>query len=93
MNIGTQDITISPILSPDEMDLGTLLRMDSHADTRCINKHAFIESIVEISRFDAVPFDKTIGKPVTYQSLMSYINMKTPIHFAPLFYKSTMWYI
>ena len=62
MNIGTQDITIIPILSLDEIHLGTRLGMDSHADTSCINKHAFIESIVEGMRVDAVPFDERIGK-------------------------------
>ena len=41
VNIGTQDITINPILIPDEMHLGTHLGMYSHADTNCVNKHAF----------------------------------------------------
>ena len=36
--------------------------MDSHADTTCVNKHAYIESIVEGLTVDAIPFDSSIGK-------------------------------
>ena len=36
--------------------------MDSHADTTCVNKHAFIESIIEGLTVDAIPFDDSIGK-------------------------------
>ena len=60
--IATQDITINPILSPDEMHLSTCLIMDSQTDTSCFNKHAFIELVVEGMIFDAVPFDETIVK-------------------------------
>ena len=35
--------------------------MDSHADTTCVNKHAYIESIIEGLTFDAIPFDSSIG--------------------------------
>ena len=38
------------------------LVMDSHADTSRVNKHTFIESIVEGMRVHAVPFEKIIGK-------------------------------
>ena len=46
VNIGTQEITINPILILDEMHLGTCLEMNTHADNICFNKHAFIESII-----------------------------------------------
>ena len=36
--------------------------MDSHADTTCVNKHAYIESIIEGLTVDAIPFDSSIGK-------------------------------
>ena len=60
--IATQDITINPILIPYEMHLSTFLIMDSQTDTGCFNKHAFIELVVEGMIFDAVTFDKSIGK-------------------------------
>ena len=43
VNIETQDITINPILIPDEIHLGTYLIMDSYADTRCVNKQKIVE--------------------------------------------------
>ena len=61
-NIGTQNIKINQIPGPDKIHIGNLLGMDPHADTTCVNKHAFIESIVEGMRVDAVTFDKSIGK-------------------------------
>ena len=36
--------------------------MDSHADTTCVNKYAYIESIIEGHKVDAIPFDQSIGK-------------------------------
>ena len=62
VKIGKQDITIDQIISPDEMHLGTRLKMDSHTDTRWDSKHTSIGSIVEGTRVDAVPFDESIGK-------------------------------
>ena len=62
VKIGKQDITIDQIISPDEMHLGTRLKMDSHTDTRWDSKHTFIGSIVEGTRVDAVPFDESIRK-------------------------------
>ena len=44
------------------MKTGTKMGMDSHADTTCINKHAFIESVIEGITVDAIPFDESIGK-------------------------------
>ena len=60
--IGCSDISINPVLTADEMKLGTRLGVDSHADTSCINKHAYIESIIEGMTVDAIPFDDAIGK-------------------------------
>ena len=62
VNIETPNITINPIIIPDDMHLGTTLRMDSHAYTICVNKHTFIESIVEVLTVDTVSFEKIIGK-------------------------------
>ena len=36
--------------------------MDSHADTTCVNRHAYVESIVEGMTVDTVHFDESIGK-------------------------------
>ena len=62
MNIGTHDITVNPILGPDDMHIGTPLVMASHSDTRRVNKHAFIESIVEGVRVHPLQFYKSIVK-------------------------------
>ena len=43
VNIGTKDITINPILSPDDMHLDTCLGMYSHTDTSCVNNHTFVK--------------------------------------------------
>ena len=62
INIGSDDSKINPSLSPDELRLGTRLGLDSHADTSCVNKHAYVESVVEGITVDAIPFDESIGK-------------------------------
>lgn len=53
---------INPFLSLQEMQSGCRLGIDSHADTTCVNHHAFIQEIVEGQTVDAVPFDSSIGK-------------------------------
>ena len=53
---------INPNLSSDEMKTGTRLGSDPHADTSCVNKHAYVESIIEGLTVDAIPFDARIGK-------------------------------
>ena len=71
---------INPILSPYDMHIYTFLVMDSHAYTRCVNKHEFIESIVEGMRVDEVPFYDIIGKltdlPII-NSIYAYDNPNT----------------
>ena len=62
VNIITQDITINKILKPDDMYLGTCLGMYSHTDNKYVNNHTFVESILEVMRVYAVPFEKNIGK-------------------------------
>ena len=62
VNIGTKEITINTILSPDKIHLSTRLGMDSNLDNRCVNKYSFIGSIVDLMRVDTVSFDKSIGK-------------------------------
>ena len=62
VNMKSSDKDINTPLSSKELSTGTHMGMDSHADTTCVNKHAFIESIVEGFTVDAIPFDKSIGK-------------------------------
>ena len=49
-------------LSDVQMKTGCRLGIDSHADTSCVNKHAFVESVVEGITVDAIPFDDSLGK-------------------------------
>ena len=58
----SDDKTFNTPLSPDDMALGTKLGIDSHADTCCVNKHAYIETVVEGMTVDAIPFDSQLGK-------------------------------
>ena len=62
------------------MKIGTKLGMDSHADTSCVNKHAFIEAIVDGMTVDAISFDETIGRlsnlPVVH-SIYAFDNINT----------------
>ena len=46
----------------EELNSGTHMGMDSHADTTCVNKHAYIESIIEGLTVGAIPLDSSIGK-------------------------------
>ena len=62
LNMGSFDKDINLRLSLEELNEGTKMGIDSHADTTCVNKHAHIESIVEGFTVDAIPFDKSIGK-------------------------------
>ena len=62
VNMQSFDKDINTPLSAEEFSTGTHMGIDSHADTTCVNKHAFIESIVEGFTVDAIPFDKSIGK-------------------------------
>ena len=62
LNIGAYDKEINQVLSENELLKGTRMGMDSHADTTCVKKHAYTESIVEGMTVDAVPFDESIGK-------------------------------
>ena len=62
VNMKSFDKEINLPLSPDELVMGTNMGVDSHAETTCVNKHAYIESIVEGFTVDAIPFDKPIGK-------------------------------
>ena len=80
VNIGSYDKDVNPVLSPDELIVGTRMGMDSHADTTCVNKHAYIESIVEGFTVDAIPFDDSIGKlsdlPIVH-AIYAYDNPET----------------
>ena len=60
--IGKHDQLINPDLNKEEMDTGIRMGMDSHADTTCVNKHAYIESVIEGITVDAIPFDSSMGK-------------------------------
>ena len=62
INVGAYDKDINPYLGTEEIKTGTKMGMDSHADTTCVNKHAFIESVIEGLTVDAILFDDSIGK-------------------------------
>ena len=62
INVGAYDKDINPALGTEEMKTGTKMRMDSHAVTTCVNKHAFIESVIEGWTADDILFDDSIGK-------------------------------
>ena len=62
LKISTDDKEFNVPLTSDELLLGTRLGMDSHADTSCVNKHAYIETIVDGMTVDAIPFDSQLGK-------------------------------
>ena len=55
-------------LNPDISDVeqwqeGCSMGIESHADTTsCVNKHAYIEHVVEGMTVDAIPFDDSLGK-------------------------------
>ena len=59
---------------------GTRFGIDSHADTSCVNKHAYIETIVDGITVDAIPFDSQLGKlsnlPIVH-AIYAYDNAKT----------------
>ena len=59
--IGKYDHSINPMLEKGEQIAGIRMGMDSHADTTCVNKHAYVESIVEGITVDAIPFDASMG--------------------------------
>lgn len=72
--------SINEPLSKSELASGTRLGIDSHADTTCVNKHAYIEHVVEGMTVDAIPFDKSIGKleqlPIVH-AIFAYDNPAT----------------
>ena len=80
LNIGYYDKEINQILSANELFKGTRTGMYSHADTTCVNRHAYIESIVEGMTVDDVPFDESIGNlsnlPIV-NAIYAYDNPKT----------------
>ena len=53
--------SFNPPLPEAELKMGTRLGIDSHADTSCVNKHIYVEAIVEGMTVDAIPFDESIG--------------------------------
>ena len=53
---------INPHITVEELILGTRLGIDSHTDTSCVNKYAYIETTVDGITVDAIPFDETLGK-------------------------------
>ena len=62
INVKAYEKDINPVLGTEEMKTGTKTGMDSHDDTTCVNKHAFIESVIEGLTVDAILFDDSIGK-------------------------------
>ena len=61
INVGAYDKDINPVLGTEEMKTGTKMGMDSRADTTCVNKHSFVESVIKGLTVDAFPFDDSIG--------------------------------
>ena len=61
---------INPPLWNEDMASETRLGSDSHAGTYCVNKHVYIETVIEGITVDAIPFDTRIGKltdhPIVY---------------------------
>lgn len=53
---------INTALSNDEMKTGCRLGIDSHADISCVNKHAFVESVMEGMIVDAILFDGSLER-------------------------------
>ncbi len=61
-SIARNSPVINAPLSEEKMKTGCRLGSDSHADTCCVNDHAYIETIVEGMTVDAIPFDESLGK-------------------------------
>ena len=61
-NMTTNDKIFNVKLTDEEVLMGTRFGIDSHADTCCVNKHAYVETIVEGITVDAIPFDSQLGK-------------------------------
>ena len=66
INVGAYDKDINPFLGTEEMKTGAKMGMDSHADTTCVNKHAFIESVIEGLTVDDIPLMTQLGRCPTY---------------------------
>ena len=56
------DKSFNSPLTSDEISFSTKFGIDSHADTSCVNKHAYIEAVVDGITDDAIPFDSQLGK-------------------------------
>ena len=52
----------NPNISDGKQIQGCCLGMDTHADTLCVNKYAYIEHVVGEMTVDAIPFNNSIGK-------------------------------
>ena len=61
INVGAYDKDINPVLGTEEMKTVTKMGMDSHADTTFVNKHAFIESVIEGLTVDYIPIESSNG--------------------------------
>ena len=68
-------------LTDEEMKRGCKLGMDSHADTSCVNKHAYVESIVEGMVVDAIPFDGSLGKASNLPIVHAIYAIDNPLTF------------
>ena len=69
-------------LTDEEMKRGCKLGMDSHADTSCVNKHAYVESIVEGMVVDAIPFDGSLGKASNLPIVHAIYAIDNPLTFS-----------
>lgn len=61
-SISSNTPQINAQLIEEKMKTGCRLGCDLHADTCCVNEHAYIESVVEGMTVDTIPFDESLGK-------------------------------
>ena len=75
------DTQINAPLEEDEMKAGCRLGIDSHADTSCINKHAYVEHVVDGVTVDAIPFDDSLGKASNLHIVHAIYAIDNPVTF------------
>ena len=81
-SINSEKQPINIPLTDEEMKRGCKLGMDSHADTCCVNKHAYVESIVEGMVVDAIPFDGSLGKASNLPIVHAIYAIDNPLTFS-----------
>lgn len=62
VNVESHDKEINPVINTDKLIIDTNIGTYSLADTTCVNKHTYIESIIEGFTMDGITVDTSIGK-------------------------------